>query len=131
MISLFDADAPFADDSAMGYQRYTTDFKLACLKRYFTPPMKPVRELSAELGVPFTTLAEWVTKARKAGMLNPGEAVPAMVEVRPAETPVTAEAAIAPATPDDAATVTISIGKATVTMPSSLLPQALEALLRQ
>ena len=66
MISLFDADDAFADDSAAGYQRYTTDFKLACLKRYFTPPMKPVRDLAAELGVPFSTLAEWVTKARKA-----------------------------------------------------------------
>ena len=49
MISLFDTDDAFADDSAMGYQRYTTDFKLACLKRYFTPPMKPVRDLAAEL----------------------------------------------------------------------------------
>ena len=58
MIPLFDADDAFADDSAMGYQRYTTDFKLACLKRYFTPPMKPVRDLSVELGVPFSTLAE-------------------------------------------------------------------------
>ena len=37
MIPLFDADDAFADDSAMGYQRYTTDFKLACLKRYFAP----------------------------------------------------------------------------------------------
>ena len=69
MISLFDADAPFADDSAMGYQRYTTDFKLARLKRYFTPPMKPVRDLSAELGLPFSTLAEWVIRA--AGVVKP------------------------------------------------------------
>ncbi|MBQ7249938.1 MAG: hypothetical protein IJS37_01115 [Bacilli bacterium] len=51
MISPFDADDAFADDSAMGYQHYTTDFKLACLKRYFTPPMKPVRDLAAELPV--------------------------------------------------------------------------------
>lgn len=126
MISLFDADDAFADDSVMGYQRYTTDFKLICLKRYFTPPMKPVRELAAELGVPFSTLAEWVTKARKAGMLNPGEPLPAMVEVG-AALPSPAEEPPAPIP----ATVTISIGKATVTMPSSLLPQALEALLRQ
>lgn len=69
MISLFDADAPFADDSAMGYQRYTTDFKLACLKRYFTPSMKPVRDLSIELGVPFITLAEWAIRA--AGVVKP------------------------------------------------------------
>jgi|GEM_PF-2443302 len=81
MISPFDADDAFADDSAMGYQHYTADFKLSFLKRYFTPPMKPVRDLAAELGVPFSTLAEWVTKARKAGMLNPGEPLPAMVEV--------------------------------------------------
>ena len=52
MISLFDADDAFADDSAMGYQRYTTDFKLACLKRYFTPPMKPARDFAAELWHP-------------------------------------------------------------------------------
>ena len=126
MISLFDADDAFADDLAMGYQRYTTDFKLACLKRYFTPPMKPVRDLAAELGVPFSTLAEWVTKARKAGMLNPGEPLPAMVEVG-AALPSPAEEPPAPIP----ATVTISIGRATVTLPSSMLPQALEALLRQ
>ena len=126
MISLFDADDAFADDSAMGYQRNTTDFKLACLKRYFTPPMKPVRDLSAELGVPFSTLAEWVTKARKAGMLNPGEALPAMVEVG-ADLPSPAEEPPAP-TP---ATATISIGRATVTLPASMLAEALEALLRQ
>ena len=60
MISLFDADDAFGDDSAMGYQRYTTDFKLACLKRYFTPPMKPVRDLSAELGVPLSTITQTV-----------------------------------------------------------------------
>jgi len=126
LIPLFDACDAFADDLAMGYQRYTTDFKLACLKRYFTPPMKPVRDLSAELGVPFSTLAEWVTKARKAGMLNPGEPLPAMVEVG-AALPLPAEEPTSPIP----ATVTISIGKATVTMPSSLLSQALEALLRQ
>lgn len=126
MISLFDAGDAFADDSAMGYQRYTTDFKLACLRRYFTPPMKPVRDLSVELGVPFSTLAEWVTKARKAGMLNPGEPLPAMVEVGTALPPA-AEERPSPIP----ATVTISIGRATVTLPPSLLSQALEALLRQ
>ena len=130
MISLFDADDAFADDSAMGYQRYTTDFKLACLKRYFTPPMKPVRDLAAELDVPFSTLAEWVTKARKAGMLSSGESLPAMVEV--AMPPARAEEAAEPAasaTPPR--TVTITIGKATVTLPASMLAEALEALLRQ
>jgi len=127
LIPLFDADDAFADDSAMGYQRYTADFKLACLKRYFTPPMKPVRELAAELGVPFSTLAEWVTKARRAGMLNPGEPLPAMVEVPAPLTPAAGDAAPAPIQ----ATVTISIGKATVTLPPSMLPQALEALLRR
>lgn len=126
MIPLFDADDAFADDLAMGYQRYTTDFKLACLKRYFTPPMKSVRDLAVELGVPFSTLAEWVTKARKAGMLNPGESLPAMVEVGAAfSSPAEEPPAPIPAT------VTISIGRATVTLPSSMLPQALEALLRQ
>ena len=110
----------------MGYQRYTTDFKLVCLKRYFTPPMKPVRDLSVELGVPFSTLAEWVTKARKAGMLNPGEPLPAMVEV-PAPLTAAADDGAAPIQ----ATVTISIGKATVTLPASMLAEALEALLRQ
>lgn len=126
MIPLFDADDTFADDLAMGYQRYTTDFKLICLKRYFTPPMKPVRELAAELGVPFSTLAEWVTKARKAGMLNPGEPLPTMVEVG-AVLPPPAEERPSPIP----ATVTISIGKATVTLPPSMLAEALEALLRQ
>ena len=130
MIPRFDGDAPFADDFGMGYIRYTTEFKLECLRKYFTPPMKPVRVIALETGVPFSTLAEWVTKARKAGMLNSGESLPAMVEV--AMPPASAEETTKPVakTPPSQA-VTITIGKATVTLPASMLPQALEALLRQ
>ena len=62
----------------------------------------------------------------KAGMLNPGEPLPAMVEVG-AALPPPAEELPSPIP----ATVTISIGKATVTLPSSMLAEALEALLRQ
>lgn len=114
----------------MGYIRYTTEFKLECLRKYFTPPMKPVRVIALETGVPFSTLAEWVTKARKAGMLNSGESLPAMVEVampatRAEETAKPAALATSPQT------VTITIGKATVTLPASMLAEALEALLRQ
>ena len=114
----------------MGYIRYTTEFKLECLRKYFTPPMKPVRVIALETGVPFSALAEWVTKARKAGMLNSGESLPAMVEV--AMPPARAEETTKPAasaTPPQ--TVTVTIGKATVTLPPSMLAEALEALLRQ
>ena len=62
--------------------------------------------------------------ARKAWLLNPGEVPPAMVEVAlPADQP--------PPGPDPSAAVTITIGKAAVTLPPSILAQALEALLRQ
>jgi len=130
LIPRFDPEAPIADDFGMGYIRYTTEFKLECLRKYFTPPMRPVRVIALETGVPFSTLAEWVTKARKVGMLNPGERLPAMVEVAmpPARAEEPPKPAAAPTTPQ---AVTITIGKATVTLPASMLAEALEALLRR
>ena len=56
-------------------------------------------------------------------MLGPGEKLPAMVEVGLPQ-------AEADPVPDGPATFTISIGKATLTLPSSMLAQALEALSR-
>lgn len=68
----------------------------------------------------FSALSHWIKKARKVGLLNPGEGLPAMVEVAlPADQP--------PPGPDPSAAVTITIGKATVTLPPSMLAQALEA----
>ena len=113
----------------MGYSSHTAELKIECVGRYFSEPPISIRELAREKGVNFTTLAHWIAKARKAGMLNPGEKLPAMVEVAlppaPAETPRPAASAATPQA------VTITIGKATVTLPPSMLAEALEALLRQ
>ena len=106
---------------AMGYSSYSTEFKIECVRRYFSQPKISARLLALEKGVPFHTLQDWIKKARKAGMLNPGEGIPAMVEVRPA---LPSPAGGASATPPSAEAVTM-------TVPPSLLPQALEALLRQ
>ena len=127
MIPRFDADDAFADAFGMGYSKYSTELKVECVRRYFSPPRISVRLLALEKGIPFETVSEWIKKAKRAGMLNPGEPIPAMVEVKAALPPAEAREEPAPAQ----ATVTISIGKATVTMPSSLLSQALEALLGQ
>ena len=66
-------------------------------------------------------------KARKAGMLNVGETLPAMVEVK-----APAPAPIAEGVPNavPAATFSVSIGKATLTLPSSMLAQVLRELSR-
>ena len=127
MIPLFDAGDVFADDFRMGYDSHTAELKIECVRRYFSEPRISMRTLAKEKGVSFSTLSNWVQKARKAGMLNPGEPLPAMVEVPAPLMPAADDAAPAPIQ----ATVTISIGKATVTLPPSMLPQALEALLRQ
>ena len=111
----------------MGYDSHTAELKIECVRRYFSEPRISMRTLAKEKGVNFSTLSNWVQKARKAGMLNPGEPLPAMVEVPAPLTPAADDAAPAPTQ----GTVTISIGKATVTLPASMLPQALEALLRQ
>jgi len=110
-----------------GYSNYTTEFKIECVRRYFSPPRISVRLLALEKGVPFHTLSEWIGKARRAGMLNVGEALPAMVEVK-----APATAPIAEGVPDDApaATFSVSIGKATLTLPSSMLAQVLRELSR-
>ena len=128
MIPLFDGDAPFADDFGMGYSTYTTEFRIECVRRYFTPPRISLRLLALEKRVPFHTLQDWVRKAKKAGMLNSGESLPAMVEV--AMPPARAEEA-AKDSGANPPTATIAIGKATVTLPPSMLAEALEALLRQ
>lgn len=128
MIPRFDPDAPFADDLGMGYSTYTTEFRIECVRRYFAPPRISLRLLALEKGVPFHTLQDWVRKAKKAGMLGSDESLPAMVEV--AMPPARAdEAAKAPEA--NPATATITIGKATVTLPAPMLAEALEALLRQ
>ena len=124
MISRFDADAPSADAFGMGYSAYTTEFRIECVRRYFSQPRISARLLALS----FHTLQDWIRKARKAGMLNPEEGIPAMVEV--AMPPVRADGA-AKASGANPATATITIGKATVMLPASMLPQALEALLRQ
>ena len=87
-----------------------------------------MRLLALEKGVPFHTLQDWLRRAKKTGMLNSDESLPAMVEVAmpPARADEAAKASCA-----NPATATITIGKATVTLPASMLPQALEALLRQ
>lgn len=130
MISHFDGDAPSADDFGMGYSSHTADLKIECVRRYFSDPPISIRKLAKEKGVNFCTMAHWIAKAKKAGMLNPGERLPAMVEVAmppsPIEGPAKPSAAAAPPQ-----AVTISIGKATVTLPASMLTEALEALLRQ
>ena len=128
MIPLFDADDAFADAFGMGYSKYSTELKVECVRRYFSPPRISVRLLALEKGIPFETVSEWIKKAKRAGMLNPDEPIPAMVEVKTAALPP-AEAREEPVPAQ--ATVTISIGKATVTMPPSMLAEALEALLRQ
>ena len=126
MISLFDPCALSADDVPMGYSKHTTSMKIECVRRYFSDPDISIRRLAEEKGVSFSTLSHWIKTARKAGLLNPGEALPAMVEVAlPADQPAP------PPGPDPSAAVTITIGKATVTLPPSMLAQALEALLRQ
>ena len=127
MISLFDAGLPFADDFGMGYSTHTTELKIECVNRYFSDPPVSIRRLAKEKGVRASTLSNWVRKARKAGMLNPGEKLPAMVEV--ALPPAPAEAPKATAAPTAPQAVTITIGKATVTLPPSMLAEALEALL--
>ena len=128
MIPLFDTGDAFADDFRMGYDSHTAELKIECVRRYFSEPRISMRTLAKEKGVSFSTLSSWVQKARKAGMLNPGEGIPAMVEVRPA---LPSSACGASAAAPSAEAVTISIGRATVTVPPSLLPQALEALPRQ
>jgi len=112
----------------MGYSSYSAEFKIECVRRYFSEPRISARLLALEKGFPFHTLQDWIKKSRKAGMLNPGEGIPAMVEVRPA---LPSSACGASAAAPSAEAVTISIGRATVTVPPSLLPQALEALPRQ
>lgn len=121
---------PFEDDFGMGLNAYSTELKIECVRRYFSDPPISIRKLAKEKGVNFCTMAHWIAKAKKAGMLNPGERLPSMVEVAmppaPIEEPAKPSAAAAPPQ-----AVTISIGKATVTLPASMLSQALEALLRQ
>ena len=128
MISLFDAGLPFDDDFGMGYSTHTTELKIECVNRYFSDPPVSIRRLAKEKGVRASTLSNWVQKAKKAGMLSPGEPLPAMVEVAmpPDAAEETPKATAAPTAPQ---AVTITIGKATVTLPPSMLAEALEALL--
>ena len=66
----------------MGYSNYTTEFKIECVRWYFSSPRISVRLLALEKGVLFHALSEWIGKARKAGMPNMGEALPAIVELK-------------------------------------------------
>ena len=70
----------------MGYSSYSTEFKIECVRRYFSQPRISARLLALEKGG-FHTLQDWIKKAKRAGMLNPGEEIPTMVEVRPALPP--------------------------------------------
>ena len=114
----------------MGYADYSAEVKIECVRRYFSEPPITMRELAEEMGVNRGSLFNWIKKARIAGMIAQGESLPAMVEVPmpPAPAEESPKPAAAPTTPQ---AVTITIGKATVTLPPSMLAEALEALLRQ
>ena len=112
----------------MGYSSYTAEFKIECVRRYFSPPRISARLLALEKGVPFHTLQDWIRKAKNAGMLNPGETLPAMVEVKAAAPIAPVARETADAVP--AATFSVAIGKATLTLPSSMLAQVLRELSR-